>query len=168
MKLPPYSIFPNIIGHRISLRQVHPSDIKDLIEISFYDSIKAETLSQASEMQEKINADYKDGNSIHWCISDNTTNKPVGTCGYYRGFSNEAGELGCVLLPQYREQGFMTAALQLAIQFGINNIGLSRIWAITTKENEKAIKLLIKLDFDKIEEQKNNSIEFRYRIKNHY
>ncbi|MDF2478780.1 MAG: family acetyltransferase [Sphingobacterium sp.] len=26
--------------------------------------------------------------------------------GYYRGFENASGELGCVLLPQFRGQGF--------------------------------------------------------------
>lgn len=30
--------------------------------------------------------------------------------GYYRGFENASGELGCVLLPQFRGQGFMTSA----------------------------------------------------------
>ncbi len=163
MKLPPYDIFPNITGDKILLRQVQTSDIKDLIQISFYDSIQATTLQQAIEMQAKINKDYLDGNSIHWGIADKSTNKIVGTCGYYRGLDKGEGELGCVLLPQHRGQGFMTPALQLAIDFGLNTIGLKRIWAITTKQNDKAIKLLDRLNFVKIADFQGDEIEYEFR-----
>ena len=40
----------------------------------------------------------------------------------------------------------------LPIKFGLNDIGLKRIWAITTKQNEKAVKLLENLFFIKIKE----------------
>lgn len=142
MKLPPYDNFPSISDDKISLRQIQFSDIKDLIEISFYDAIQATTMKQAKEMQAKINEDYKDGNSIHWGIADKLTNKIVGTCGYYRGLDKGEGELGCVLLPKYRGQGYMTSAMLLAIEFGLHDIGLRRIWAITNKQNEKGITLL--------------------------
>ncbi len=163
MKPPPYDIFPSIISDKISLRQVQTSDIKGLIEISFYDSIQATTLQQATEMQTKINKDYFDGNSIHWGIADILTDKIVGTCGYYRGFDKGEGELGCVLLPQNEGQGFMTRAMELAIDFGINTIELKRVWAITTKENFKAIKLLKRLNFIKIADLPNDEVEYEFK-----
>lgn len=163
MRLPPYDIFPIISGDKISLRQILNADIEDLIEISFYDSVQATTLQQATEMQAKINQDYVEGNSIHWGIADNATNKIIGTCGYYRGFNDGKGELGCVLLPQYRGQGFMTSAMLLAMNFGINTIGLQRVWAITTKQNEKAIKLLEHLNFIKIADLDDNEIEYKFK-----
>ena len=160
MKLPPYDTFPSISDDKISLRQIQFSDINDIIEISFYDAIQAATLTQAMEMQAKINTDYSSGNSIHWAIADKLTNKIIGTCGYYRGLDKGEGELGCVLLPQYCGQGYMTFALLLAIEFGQNNIGLKRIWARTTKQNEKAIKLIEKLNFIKIADLDNNEIAY--------
>ena len=51
----------------------------------------------------------------------------------------------------------------LAIKFGLNNIGLKRIWAITTKQNEKAIKLIEKLNFIKIVDLDDNEIEYELR-----
>lgn len=165
MKLPPYDIFPNITSDKISLRQILNSDIKDLIEISFYDSIQATTLQQATEMQTKIDNDYNNGNSIHWGILDNRTNKVIGTCGYYRGLNKGTGELGCVLLSQYKGQGFMTLALQLAIDFGINYIALKRICAITTKQNEKAIKLLERLNFSEIANFSDCEVEYEFLTK---
>lgn len=167
MKLPPYDIFPIIAGDKISLREILNTDIEDIIEISFYDAIQATTFQEATEMQAKINKDYIDGNSIHWGIADNSTNKIIGTCGYYRGLDQGTGELGCVLLPQYRGQGFMTAAMLLAIDFGINNIGLKRVWAITTKQNKKAIKLLENLDFVKTADLEDNEIEYEFKIEYH-
>jgi ribosomal-protein-alanine N-acetyltransferase len=160
MKLPPYDTFPSISDDKISLRQIQFSDINDIIEISFYDSIQAATLTQAIEMQAKINMDYSSGNSIHWGIAYKLTNKIIGTCGYYRGLDKGEGELGCVLLPQYCGQGYMTFALLLAIEFGQNNIGLKRIWARTTKQNEKAIKLIEKLNFIKIADLDNNEVAY--------
>ncbi|MGE4347808.1 MAG: GNAT family N-acetyltransferase [Flavobacteriaceae bacterium] len=163
MRLPPYDKFPSISDDKILLRQIQFSDINDIIEISFYDSIRATTLTQAREMQEKINVDYNNGNSIHWGIADKLTNKIVGTCGYYRGLDKGEGELGCVLLPQYRGQGYMTFAMLLAIEYGLNNIGLKRIWAITTKQNEKAIKLIEKLNFIKIADLDDDEVEYELR-----
>lgn len=163
MNLPPYDTYPTIDGDNIMLRQVLASDIRDLVEISFYDGVQATTVEQAAAMQGKINKDYNDGNSIHWCIIDKTTNNIVGTCGYYRGLDKGAGELGCVLLPRYRGQGFMTAAMQLAIDFGLNSIGLQRVWAITTKQNDKAIKLLERLGFIKVTDLQDDEIEYELR-----
>lgn len=164
MKLPPYENFPSISDDKISLRQIQFSDINDLIQISFYDAIQAKTIKEATEMQTKINEDYINGNSIHWGIADKLTNKIVGTCGYYRGLDKGEGELGCVLLPKYRGQGYMTSAMLLAIEFGLNDIGLKRIWAITTKQNEKAIKLIEKLNFIKIAELDDNEVEYQLKM----
>jgi len=163
MRLPPYDKFPSISDDKIVLRQIQFSDIEDIIEISFYDAVQATTLTQAIDMQAKINEDYNNGNSIHWGIADKLTNKIVGTCGYYRGLEKGEGELGCVLLPQYRGKGYMHFALMLAIDFGINNIGLKRIWAITNKQNEKAIKLIEKLNFIKIADLDDNEVEYELR-----
>lgn len=166
MKLPPYTHFPNIQGDRISLRHIEYADLNELIAISFYDSIQATTLQEAEEMQARINGDYENGNSIHWGIADNQTNKLVGTCGFYRGFDEGAGELGCVLLQAFRGQGYMSAALQLAINFGFNNIGLKRIWAGTSIRNEKAQKLLERLNFTKAGAIVNGEIVYeRYIVK---
>ena len=163
MKLPPYSTFPNITGDNVSLRQIQLADVHDIIEISFYDAIQATTLEQAIAMQDKINKDYVDGHSIHWGIADHATNKIIGTCGYYRGLDKGTGELGCVLLPLFRGQGFMTAAMLLAIDFGINTMALKRIWAETTYENKRAMKLLERLNFVRVRDLEGSNIEYVYK-----
>jgi len=158
MNLPPYDTFPKLSGDNILLREIHHADIKDIVEISRYDAIPAKKVAEAAAMQEKINQNYKDGNSIHWGIVDKATNSIVGTCGYYRGLDKGEAELGCILLPQFKGQGFMTAAIQLAVQFGLNDIGLNRIFAITTQQNDKAIRLLERLGFVKIADLEEDEI----------
>ncbi len=165
MKLPPYDNFPTIANEKITLREIVASDLDDLIEISFYDGIQAKTLKQAAEMHVKIKNDYKDGNSIHWGIADTITNKIVGTCGYYRGLDNGEGELGCILLSQYYGKGFMTSAMLLAIDFGLNTIGLKRIWAKTNQDNKSAIKLMERLHFTKSAEFDDNSVDYELPYK---
>ncbi len=160
MKVPPYKIFPSLSNDKITLREIQPSDINNIIEISFYDAVQATTAQQATEMQIKINRDYSDGNSIHWGIADKLTDEIIGTCGYYRGINKGEGELGCILLSKYRGQGYMTSAMLLAIEFGLNNIGLHRIWAATTKQNEEAIKLLERLNFVRTKILEDDEIEY--------
>jgi [ribosomal protein S5]-alanine N-acetyltransferase len=163
MKLPPYYIFPTISADKISLRQILKEDVEHLIEISFYDGIQATTLKQAMEMLDKINKDYLNGNTVHWGIADNITNRIIGTCGYYRGFENRSGELGCVLLPQYQGKGFMTSAMSLAIAFGFKHMRLKRVAAVTTNQNLKAVKLLERLSFIKVAELEGDLIEYEVR-----
>lgn len=163
MNLFQHDNFPNVKGSRVSLRQILDTDLNDLIEISFYDAIQAETVQQAAEMQAKINQDYRDGNSIHWGIVDNATHKIVGTCGYYRGLDKAEGELGCVLLSKYYGQGYMTEGMLLAIDFGLNYMKLKRIWAATSQQNQPAIKLLERLNFVKVKETDDNEIEYELR-----
>jgi len=111
-------------------------------------------------MQDKIDRDYLEGNSIHWGITDKLSGNIVGTCGYYRGLRKGESELGCVLLPQYRNQGYMAAAMVLAIQFGRHNIGLSRIWAGTNRDNAAAVRLIEKLGFIKVADKEDGEVEY--------
>lgn len=162
MKIPPYTHFPTISIENIVLRQVLPSDIPGLVEISYYDAKQARSIAEATEMQARIDRDYLAGNSIHWAIEDKRNNAVVGTCGYYRGFDNETGELGCILLTAFQGQGYMARALQGAITYGLAQIGLKRIIAITTQQNNRAINLLNRLGFKQVSVLNQDDVIFEY------
>lgn len=160
MNLPPYDVFPVLTSDNILLREILPADINDIIEISYYDSKQASDAEEALEMLNKIDRNYRDGNSIHWGIADKASNVIMGTCGYYRGFKNRSGELGCVLRPQFRGKGIMTSAMTSAIAYGFNEMLLDRVFAITTTDNFKAIKLMERLGFRKIFEADDSKVEY--------
>lgn len=160
MNLPPYATYPNVSDDRILLREIQDRDIENIVEISRYDGKKAKNVAEASAMQQKIHQNYLDGESIHWGIVDKANNLIVGTCGYYRGLAEGAGELGCILSAAHYGKGYMTAALRLAIDFGLKHIGLERVFAVTTQQNIKAVQLLERLGFVQTAHQEGESMEF--------
>ncbi|WP_373710037.1 GNAT family N-acetyltransferase [Kaistella sp.] len=160
MNLPPYQNFPELISDTLILRQIVKDDIESLVEISFYNALPALTVEDAAEMQERTNLDYQNGSSIHWGIADKKSNKIIGTVGYYRGFENRTGELGCVLKPEFQRKGLMTEAMKLAIEFGINEMKLRKIGAITSRENKPAIQLLERLSFVKAKDLDDDEVEY--------
>lgn len=158
--------FPILTSDTIVLREIEPSDIQSIMAISFYDAKVANTIEEATKMQDRIVADYNNGETIHWGIADKTNNEIVGTLGYYRGFKNEIGELGCVLKPEFYGKGFMSKAMKLAIDFGKTDLKLKKIVTITSTDNEKAIQLLKRLNFSMIKKLEYNELEFEYDFKN--
>lgn len=162
MNLSPY---PTIKNDKVLLRQITSTDIPAIVNICFYDALQAKTIEEATAMQAKIDKDIVDGNSIHWGIINSITNEIVGTCGYYRGLHKGEGELGCVLLPQFYGKGFMTEAMKLAIDYGLNSMALKKIWAVTTNENSKAVKLLERLNFVKTADLEDNEVEYQLILK---
>lgn len=163
MNLPPYPVFPKLSNDRLLLRAVTSADLESLMEISFYDAKPAESIEEAAQMQSRIDQDYANGNSIHWCLEDVSTGAIVGTCGYYRGFENQSGELGCVLRKAFYGKGYMTDAMTLAIGFGFSVIGLQKIVAMTSVHNEKAIQLLKRLKFKQTETLSDDELKFELK-----
>lgn len=147
MQLPPYDVFPTIHADRIILREILRSDLEHILEISFYDGKPAADTAEALEMLQRIEQDYLNGETVHWGIADKNSNVIMGTCGYYRGFQGGGGELGCILRPAFRGQGIMKEAIQAASDFGQQQMGLQHIFAVTTRQNQKALALLDRLGF---------------------
>ena len=161
MNKPPYTRYPKIASEALLLRKIEPEDLPELLPISFYDGKQAETEAEAAKMLQQIEQDYLSGESLHWGIEERSSGKLTGTCGFYRGFKNASGELGSVLLPEYRGKGYMTEAMRLAIDYGFRRIGLKRIFAVTSKDNSAAIRLMERLNFSRTKETKE---EVKYEI----
>ena len=153
-----------LTSNEIVLRQITDTDADAIMEISYYNGIQATDPCEAIEMQKKIEQDYLQGNCIHWGIMDVQSSKLVGTCGYYRDFIDNTGELGYILKPSFEGKGYMTNALKKAIEFGINTIGLKKIIAITEKDNIKSQNILTKLNFFQ-ETEIDNYFKYTYQMK---
>lgn len=157
---PPFDEFPVLVAEKIRLRPISESDFDDIAEISFYDGRAARDAGEARTMMSRINIDYQNGESVHWGIARNTDDRIVGTCGYYRGFANDTGELGFVMRPLYRGNGYMSAAVRVAAAFGLHKMGLHRVIAITSAQNEAAIRVLEHSQFIRTGNSENDLIEF--------
>jgi ribosomal-protein-alanine N-acetyltransferase len=150
-------------NERLILREIIEADYPDLIDISFYDGVAAQSVQDAKIMNEKIIQDAKDGNSYHWIICHQSSGEIYGTCGFYRGFLEQTGEIGYVLKANAQGKGIMGEAVGLMLEFGWKQLKLKSIVAFTDKDNQASIKLLKKQNF--IQEQSEGE-EFKFLIQN--
>ena len=163
MNLPPYHTFPTVATADVLLRQIEARDLGTILDLSFYDARPATSVAEAGAMLRQINEDYARGECLHWGIADPQTNCIMGTVGFYRGFAEHTGELGCVLKPAFQGRGIMQAAMRLAIAFGLEQIGLQNIIALTTPQNAPAIKLLERLRFQLVATDAGGAIRYSLR-----
>lgn len=146
----PFEYPPVLSSERLRLRKVLPSDNASLIDITYYDGKPARIESEVSVILEKITEDTRKGETLHWAICLKDGNEVVGTCGFYRGFKDNVGELGYILKEAYRGQGIMTEALQVVIDFGFTTMKLKNIIAYTAQTNTSSIQVLKKLAFEEV------------------
>ena len=140
--------FPILKTSRLLLNQIDKSEVDQIIDISFYDGKQAKNGTESRQFLENINADYLKGETFHWALRLKTDPLSIiGTCGYYRGFLDKTGELGCILKGKYQKQGFMTEAMTAIIDFGFDKLGLETIVAWTSRTNFPALSILSKLNF---------------------
>lgn len=163
VNLPPYSTFPELISEKLLLREARTEDIPSLLEALTYDGRTAQTVAEGAQIIEKVHLDYLNGESVNWVIEALETNQLIGFVGYYRGFENGFGEIGFVLKEAFRGKGFMSQALQLAVDFGINKMRLRQVRAFTKPDNEKAIAVLERNGFVSDYKPEGKYLKFVYK-----
>lgn len=94
--------------------------------------------------------DFARGETVHWGICGRDGREILGTCGYYRGFADNTGEIGYILSDAHRGQGIMTEAVRLVVEFGFRVMKLSRIIAITDPEKAGSIAVLERAGFQRL------------------
>lgn len=72
---------------------------------------------------------------------------PVGICGWVRRDYLDAPDLGYGFLEAHVGQGFGTEAARAVVDHGRDELGLTRVYAITTADNTASQHLLRKLGF---------------------
>jgi ribosomal-protein-alanine N-acetyltransferase len=160
MIAPPFPEFPELKSNRIRLRQLVTSDIPGIMEVSYFNRIQAKSPEEAIEMLGKIHERYTQGNSVHWGIEDMALKEIVGTCGYYRGFENESGEIGYIVKEQHRRGGYMSEAVKLVVDFGFNVMKLKKVFAITAQKNLASQGVLRKNGFIAAGIEENGDLRF--------
>ena len=70
---------------------------------------------------------------------------PIGICGLLKRESLKDVDMGFAFLPQFWSKGYAFEAASAVMAHGRNVLGLGRIVAITSPDNEASIRLLEKL-----------------------
>ena len=136
--------FPNLDSERLKFRELRIDDAEEFHEMANYPDGDLQ-LQEVIDKINQIRLEIALGNAFSWKLMLNGT--LIGTCGYYRGFENNSGEVGFVLKEKYRRKGYMTEALKTTIPFGFQKLNLKRICAFTLPSNEPTQQLLLKLGF---------------------
>ena len=75
------------------------------------------------------------------------TDAPIGICGLIKRPELDDVDIGYAFLPQYRGKGYAFEATEAVLESGKNGLGLKRIVAITSPDNQASIRLLEKAGF---------------------
>ena len=142
---------PTLRSERLLLRAPTAQDAPALLEISYYDGVRAANVGEARCMLERIGADVARGESLHWGLCLRESGEMIGTCGFYRGHPDGSGELGYVLKAAFRGQGYMSEALGAVIACGFETLHLERIVAYTGADNRASVAVLERLAFEQVE-----------------
>ena len=77
---------------------------------------------------------------------------PIGMSGLIKRAGLDHVDIGYAFLPRYRGKGYAIEAADAVLQYAREEIGLKRVVAITTPDNEASIHVLLKagLQFEKM------------------
>ncbi|EJS70655.1 MULTISPECIES: GNAT family N-acetyltransferase [Bacillus] len=92
---------------------------------------------------------------------------PLGMCGLIKRDSLEDVDIGFAFLEKFRSKGYGFESASAVIDYGVQNLGMKRIVAITTIDNINSGKLLEKvgLQFEKIISDSGEDLKlFGYNI----
>lgn len=71
----------------------------------------------------------------------------VGVCGFVKRDTLPHADLGFAFLPQFERRGFGIESAKAVMEYGRKTLGLKRVLAITSQDNNASGKLLEKLGF---------------------
>lgn len=86
----------------------------------------------------------REATHYHKVIVDEQSGKVIGAIEMTIDKSNESGEIGYILHPDFWGKGIMTKTVGQIIDYGFNQLNLNRIWATTDTENIGSEKVMQK------------------------
>jgi len=80
------------------------------------------------------------------------TPAPIGICGILKRDTLPHPDIGFAFLPAYWNKGYAYEASAAVLEHARNNLGIDRVLAITTPDNDASVRLLVKLGlrFDRL------------------
>ena len=147
--------FPNLETERLILRQLTLEDA-DFVFRHFSDSAVTQylmdepPLTEYAQAQEIIRFYLEPAGKTHnrWGLARKSDHQLIGTCGYHKWDKRYfRAEIGYDLSPSFWGQGYMTEALRAVITNGFERMGLNRIEALVSIDNDLSVQLLQRLGF---------------------
>ena len=140
---------------RLTLREVMDDDAGFVLDLLNQPSFKkfigdrgVRTVEQAREyIETRFTNSYRDNGFGLYLINMRADETPIGLCGFVRRDALTDPDVGFALLPQYEKNGYAYESAVAIMQYGRETLGLPRVLAITTVDNDRSGKLLKKIGF---------------------
>jgi ribosomal-protein-alanine N-acetyltransferase len=150
-----FKTFPRIETSRLVLRDIKPSDAKDLFSFMSDEEtlqnnlmIPHSKIAETDKLIETVKKQYSKKREIRWGITLNDSDTIIGTIGYFNFYPQDfQAEIGVILAKQHWRGGLMTEALTAALTFGFKKMAFNRITVFIMPTNVAAIKLATKVGF---------------------
>lgn len=152
-----FSPFPILKSDRLLLRQVTENDVDQIFEIrsnpktmEFIPRPLAKTKDDALELITMITDKIAANTDINWAITRNGSPELIGLIGHYRiNHDNYRSEIGYILNAKYHNNGIITEAIHLILNYGFTVLQLHSVAAIIDPCNFASEKVLQKNGFVK-------------------
>jgi RimJ/RimL family protein N-acetyltransferase len=137
---------------RLTLRFASIEDAEFILELlndpdwlKFIGDLGVTTIEQARDyISQKLVRMYEDVGFGLYLVEMKDRN-PIGICGLVKRDYLQDIDIGFAFLPKYRRKGFAFEAADAVIEFARQKLGVKRLVAITSQNNENSIELLKKL-----------------------
>jgi RimJ/RimL family protein N-acetyltransferase len=140
---------------RLILREIDASDDAFMLDLlnqpSFIKYIGDRGVRTLDAAREFIENRYRASYAAHgyglYAVDLKDTGAPIGICGFVRRDTLPDADIGFAFLPQFERHGYAFESAQAVLEYGREVLGLRRVLAITTPDNESSGRLLGKLGF---------------------
>lgn len=139
---------------RLVLREMTEKDLDALYEIQeseadspFLEPLFADRDRQREQIRDEIRYQYGFYEFGIWMVELAESHTVIGRAGLQLRDGYEEPELGFVIAPAYREQGYAREACEAVLQYAKEELFLETVRAVVHRENEKSLRLCEKLGF---------------------
>ncbi len=103
-------------------------------------------------IKNSLQASYKKHGYGLFKMTLKTSKTPIGICGFVKRAYLEHPDIGFAILPTYEGQGYAHEAALAIMKYGSEVLELETILGITTRENARSQKLLLKIGLREVAE----------------
>lgn len=140
---------------RLSLREVEEADWRFVLELlnspGFLENIGDRGVRTEVEARDYIRdrmvGPYRDLGFGMWLAVQRRDRRPVGLAGLVKRDGLDEPDLGYALIPDAWGRGYAQEAAAAVVAHALDNLGISRLAAITTPENFASMAVLRKVGF---------------------
>ena len=144
---------PDLTTDRLLLRRIRITDAPDMYEYSKDPDVTKYLLwdphpnvEHTRNYIDYLQDRYRDGKYYDWAIILKSTGKMIGTCGFSAIYpEHRYAEVGYVLNPAFRGQGYAGEALATVLDFAFRRMALNRVEAKCVAENSSSERVMQKV-----------------------